>query len=60
MAKTYRNDEINDIRAMRKSYRNFKGTSMRKTENKQAIRDSFREDYEDFEMGMTEYIRGIR
>ena len=53
MAKTYRNDEINDIRAMRKSYRNFKGTSMRKTENKQAIRDSFRED-------CAEYGRGTR
>ena len=60
MAKTYRNDEINDIRAMRKSYRNFKGTSMRKTENKKAIRDSFREDCTDFEMTTTEYGRGTR
>lgn len=60
MAKTYRNDEINDIRAMRKSYRNFKGTSMRKTENKQAIRDSLREDYAGFEMNTTKYNRGIR
>ena len=41
MSKSYSVDEVEDRREMRKSLLNFKGRSMRKTEERKAIKDSF-------------------